>query len=404
MFFKILGINRTLCTLAIFLQLIGTSALGQAIPSPKAGSGQVTEITALERRLDYLEKSSQGQIAGISSMVQMATLIFAIVSGAFAVFGVGTYISLINEIRQKFESQLTKMQAMEGELNSKLAESEVLRRRVQDLVNIQEDLTPGSLLAQAQSEQDNSLIAKYLSMLGRMSTASADELFSGALIAKERLENEGLSKSLLARAKERGGGKYLIEAVIAELHAQDSDWEAHKDILDELVRRHPQDSSLLAAAANFFIARGDWEGLEANMARAEAQCPWLSLPPRNRGRAAEQMNKDSTLIKGHYTRAINNSTPLKDVYSYRYFASYLMNGMKPRTQEDISLAIDILEAILKVNPEEGESRLDLAKLLILKGDDLELAKQQLQLGTKYCTNIAKRREGEALLEAFVKTV
>jgi hypothetical protein len=377
------------------------SALGQsAIPSPKATSDQAADVTTLEQRLDYLEKSSQSQIQGVSSMVQMATLIFAIVSGAFAVFGVSTYVGLIKEIRQKFESQLTKMQTMEKELNFRLSESEDLQKRIQDLVNFQEDMTPGSLLSQAQSEQDKSLTAKYLSMLGRMTTASADELFSGAIIAKEVLRNEGLAKALLERAKEIGGGKYLIEAVIAELHAQDGDWENHKNILDDLVKRHPQDASLLAAAANFFIARGDWEGLEANMARAEVQCPWLSLPPRNRGRAAERMNKDSNLIRKFYNVAINNATPDQDVTSYRWFASYLMNGMKPRTPDDISKAVDILQAILQVNPEEGETRLDLAKLQILRGDDLVSAKQQLQLGIKYCKNNAKKREGEAFLESL----
>lgn len=344
----------------------------------------LSDIERLEKRISVVEDTIQKQVQGMTTMVQLSTIVFATVSGGFALFGVGSYLGLVKEIREKFTKQLDELQKMEQDLATRLKESDKLRQKVEDLVQIQSDQAPASLIAMArevfQQEIPNpSDAANYLSQLARLESASSDDLFSGAIIAKQYLRNEGLAKSLLKKAKERGGGSYLIEAILAELHAQDPDWEIHKKTLDDLVTAHPQDETLLGAAANFFIGRGDWDGLENNMAKAESLCPWLSLPPRNRARAAEKLNKDSTIVIGHYTRALNNCTPASDSTTYSWFADYLINGWMPRSKDDLKKAEVLLNDILRVNPEEGETRLDLAKVKLNQGDQ-ESAIHELQVG------------------------
>jgi hypothetical protein len=363
-----------------------------------------TEIERLDRRIGAVEDGILKQIDGITTMVQLATLVFVIVAGGFAVFGVGSYLGLMKEIRSRFNEQLKQLDGMRGELESKLAESEKIRQQVQDLVDVQEDLAPATLLAKArnvfeQEMPDEADAARYLSQLARNDTVSSDDLYQGALIAQHNLGNSGLAKNLLRRAKERGVSTYLIEAFLAELSAKDHDWEHHKKLLDDLVGKHPQDSTLLASAANFFIARNDWEGLESNMAKAENLCRWLPLPPRNRAQAAEQLKKEHGIVLDHYERSINNSTIGTDSTSYEWFARYLINGYKPRSDIDLKRAEDLLSDILKVSPDDGKVRLMLAKVKNLQGD-MGAAIRELKIAVQFIKNIAARREGAALLASL----
>lgn len=394
-----LSFLSTYCLIASLSVLSHEPVLAQAVtPQP------LSDIERLEKRIITVEDSIQKQVQGITTMVQLATIIFATVAGGFALFGVGTYLGLLKEIREKFTKQLDELQRKEQELITSLQKSDELRKKVEDLVTIQGDLAPAALIAKArnvfeQENPDTSDAATYLSQLARIDSSSAEDLFSGAVIAQHYLRNEGLAKSLLKKAKEREGGSYLIDAVLAELHAQDPDWEEHKKILDDLVGFHPQDSNVLAAAGNFFIGRGDWEGLESNMAKAESLCPWLSLPPRNRARAAENLNKDYAIVVGHYTRALKNCTPASDSTTYSWFADYLINGWLPRSNDDLEKAESLLNDVLRVNPEQGEMRLDLAKIKLYQNDH-QAAIRELAIGINFCRNSAKRREGQALLSVL----
>ena len=81
--------------------------------------------------LSKIPDNIQKQVQGITTMVQLATTVFAIVAGSFALFGVGTYVGLMREVRARFSNQLIELEKMRQELEGRLQESDHLRQQVQ---------------------------------------------------------------------------------------------------------------------------------------------------------------------------------------------------------------------------------------------------------------------------------
>jgi hypothetical protein len=229
-------------------------------------------------------------------MIQIATLVFAVTAGAFGVWGFGTYRGLMQNIRDRLETKLGELQKMQENLDLKLSQSEKLEEEFQDLIHLQEDITPATLLTKAQdvlnqSPPDYIQACELLSQLARSEIANVDDLYEAGKLAKTYLGNRGIAKCLLRKAAEKGGGTYLIDALLAELSARERDWIKHKETLDQLVRDNPYDPQLQGTVANFYIDRDDWEGLERIMAEIETRCSWQSVPIRNRANAAEKLRR-----------------------------------------------------------------------------------------------------------------
>ena len=181
----------------------------------------LSDIERLEKRISVVEDTIQKQVQGMTTMVQLSTIVFATVSGGFALFGVGSYLGLVKEIREKFTKQLDELQKMKQDLATRLKDSDKLRQQVEDLVQIQSEQAPASLIARArevfQQEIPNpSDGANYLSQLARLETASSDDLFSGAIIAKQYLRNRNKDHSsadiTLLKRKRRLDEKAILDA------------------------------------------------------------------------------------------------------------------------------------------------------------------------------------------------
>lgn len=380
--------HRPVLALLLLLILAGVSA------AQEAAETRSTSVQEVERRLT-------GQLDSIMFMIKLAGSMLSAIGIALAVWGVGSYRGMLKEIRERHEVKIQQLAIQAATLSNNLEASKELLTQAQESLGIHRHAAPAVILAQvedslAQEKPDLPKAVGYLSGIARDSAATADELFHAGLIARERLGSETLAKKLLALAITKEDAPELARAVCAELCAGDPNWPEHQQTIMALVEGNPNNEAILKAAANFYVHRQDWPGLEEQMRKAVDRAPWLASAHRCRARAAERMRKKDSDIVAFYEKAVECAAASRDDQAPLWYALYLLDADPEETEVTLNKAEKLLRMAVRIDPDDGRLMIELGKVLLKRGKEQE-ARQYLEVGIAFTSEVGTRRTAAALL-------
>jgi tetratricopeptide (TPR) repeat protein len=369
--------------------------------STYAHAQQSSLQSQLPNEIMQLEQRMNRQVDSVMLMIKLAGGVVAFIGAGLTIGGVGSYRTLLREIREKHQTRLRDLEQRASQLSGSLEKSQQLLHQTQQLFGIYEDSTPSVLFTQAEESlaSNHPDLPKAVGLIAKIASyenATADELTAAGLFARQKLGSSSLARRLFAAAVQKPEVSDLARAIHAELCAGDPNWKEHEKTLLAVLDRNPYDESAIKAAGNFYIERDDWPALEDTMRRAAERAPWLSTPHRVRARAAERMRKNHTDIVDFYEKAIACSQQPGDFQTFSWYASYLFNNGSYRSDEDLAKAEKLLRQALSLDPANGTLMVQLARVLSERNQPDEMTKY-LEAGMLFTSSAENRREVAALL-------
>ncbi len=351
-----------------------------------------------------LEERVFRQVDSLMFMIKLGSGIVTFIGIALAAWGVTSYRGLLKDIRKTLETRVAGLEKAGKELATNLEQSKTLVKEAQESLGLHKSAAPAVLLAQAEEcfsgeKPDVAKAIALVSQLTRDSSATADELTTAGLMARQHLGSRSLAKRLLGLAVQKEDAPDLARAIHADLGSRDPQPQKHKKTLEDVIERNPYDESMVKAAGNFFIDRDDWPGLEEVMSKAAQRCPWLSTPHRCRARAAERMRRKHEDVVGFYEQAIACALQCDDAQAFSWYAHYLYNNGSPRSDADLQKAQVLFRQALQLDAGDGIYMRDLARTYSAQGKKDEAAKW-LKMSLSFLTSTSARREAIAEL-AFI---
>lgn len=352
--------------------------------------------------------NAEQAFSGINDKVDTIGLMVKIMGGFASVLlvfmtilGVGTYKSFLTKVKESHTNQLADLEEKSGELKTIADENIALSQKLKVALDLTEVSSGAVLLAEVESALSSGNIdmpkaVGLLSKLAMTESATSDELGKASLIAKQQLRNSSLAKKLMSLAVEKENPTAVYKAVYAEMCSNDVDWEAHEKGLNDIIEQHANNEDVIKAVANFYISRGDWEGLDGRMSRASIIAPWLPTPYRNRALAAKKLRRPPADIKKFYEDGIIASGGDGDDTTFSSYADYLYNGGRPQDEKDLVKAKELMLQALLIDPSDASSHALISSIYAAL-EEPRNAQRHLEIANEFVTTLHGQREIKARL-------
>jgi tetratricopeptide (TPR) repeat protein len=297
----------------------------------------------------------------------------------------GSYFSNLLALQDRFTDQVEKssaeVEALQKNLQDRVSSADEVRKTLDDLLAraneaIPEvmklpDARPPILLAQIEQASNLQEIVAILYLLRDSESASSKQLERGGDIARQRLTDYPLARSLYELAIQRDTQNITARAELLGLNGKGADAESAeaRRELAELAQQNPTQRWVIVKAVNMFLERDEYSECRNFLEAMMKISPLKSLLWRNLAICRRYLDDSSDSVKQAYIRSIRFARETSGgdrdlVNTARSYVQYLLEGKEWDEAKKL-----IVEAI-EMDPLEGQ-------LHFLNGD-LERARNHFE--------------------------